>query len=364
MKHCSGCGITLQSKNPEQPGFIPASSLEKQGVLCKRCFRIRHYGEIQPVQQSEGDFVRILKDLKKKKCMVVYVMDLFDLEGSMIPKSPEMLQDKPVLIVGNKIDLFPRSVKRERIKKYLRAFARQNGIEPMDVLVCSAENGINMEGVVDTIERLRNGRDVFVIGTTNVGKSTFMNRILPVLGEGAEMTITTSAYPGTTLDAISIPLQDGKEMVDTPGFLRTDFLSEWLSPEECKVVTPRQTINPKVYQLEEKQTLFFGGLIRMDFKEGDKQSFGIYVSNHLYLHRTKLEKADQFQASQRGNLLVPPQDPTVLPPWKEHVFHFPGDKKEDIVISGLGWIVCGNEKATVSVWAPEGIHVGRRPALV
>jgi hypothetical protein len=38
--------------------------------------------------------------------------------------------------------------------------------------------------------------------------------------------------------------------------------------------------------------------------------------------------------------------------------------KQDIVIPGLGWIAGGLEKAVVDVWAPEGIQVSIRPAIL
>ena len=48
----------------------------------------------------------------------------------------------------------------------------------------------------------------FVVGCTNTGKSTFINRIIrEITGEG---NITTSHFPGTTLDMIEIPLNEGK----------------------------------------------------------------------------------------------------------------------------------------------------------
>ena len=52
---------------------------------------------------------------------------------------------------------------------------------------------------------------MYVVGCTNVGKSTFINRIIKqVTGEGD--IITTSHFPGTTLDMIEIPLDDGQAL--------------------------------------------------------------------------------------------------------------------------------------------------------
>ncbi|MBA5760121.1 50S ribosome-binding GTPase, partial [Escherichia coli] len=70
--------------------------------------------------------------------------------------------------------------------------------------------------LLEKIEELRNGQDVYVVGFTNVGKSTLINRIIKQ-ASGENNVITTSQFPGTTLDKIEIPLADGNVLVDTPG---------------------------------------------------------------------------------------------------------------------------------------------------
>ena len=85
------------------------------------------------------------------------------------------------------------------------------GLKPVDVFLVSAAKGLFMKEVIEAIEHYREGKDVYIVGCTNVGKSTFINRILKeVTGEGD--VITTSHFPGTTLDTIEIPLSDGKSL--------------------------------------------------------------------------------------------------------------------------------------------------------
>ena len=110
---------------------------------------------------------------------------------------------------------------------------------------------------------MRNGKDVYVVGCTNVGKSTFINRIIKeVTGEGD--MITTSHFPGTTLDIIKIPLEDGKALIDSPGIINHHQMAHFVDKKDLKVITPKKEIKPKVFQLNEGQTLFFGGLARFD----------------------------------------------------------------------------------------------------
>ncbi|MDH5042638.1 ribosome biogenesis GTPase YqeH, partial [Enterococcus faecalis] len=54
---CIGCGAELQSDDQNKPGYVPASSLKKEDVICKRCFRLKHYNEIQDVNMTSDDFL-------------------------------------------------------------------------------------------------------------------------------------------------------------------------------------------------------------------------------------------------------------------------------------------------------------------
>ncbi|WP_091837066.1 ribosome biogenesis GTPase YqeH [Marininema halotolerans] len=361
---CEGCGVTLQTENPEEQGYVPASALEREHIICRRCYRIRHYNELAPVEQDPSATLRLLEQIAQADALVVQVIDLFDISGSWIPGIHRHIGNNPLLILGNKVDLFPKSIKHQRLKEWVQGAAKDLGVKPVDVVLTSAAKGTRIDVVAEAIEKFRDGRDVFVIGTANAGKSTFINRLLKEFGDEGEEAVTTSPYPGTTLDAISIPLGDGKHIIDMPGVVRKDRMSEWVDPKELKQITPDGEIKPKVYQLSEGQTLFFGGLARIDFVEGKRQSFICYLANGLYIHRTKLEKATEIWERHRGELLSPPKNPDSLPKMVRHSFVINATMKEDIVISGLGWISVGSEKAKVDVWAPEGVRVELRSAVI
>lgn len=365
---CAGCGIAIQTEDVKKPGYAPASALNRKVVICQRCYRIKHYNEVAPVSMGDDDFLRILDGIGSTQALVVMVVDIFDFQGSWLKGLPRFVGKNPILLVGNKVDLLPRNINLNRVRNWMQHEAKERGLRPEDVVLISAEKGLHIDELLARIGELRKGRDVYIVGVTNVGKSTMINRILHDYG-AAELEITTSPFPGTTLDKIEIPLEDGRSIYDTPGIINRDQIGHMISPADLRKITPTSRINSKVYQLDPEQTLFLGGLARVDFVRGPRQSLVVYVDNDLYIHRTKLEKADEVLQKHHGTLLIPPtgeEAVKALPPFVKHSFKIkPTGMTTDIVISGLGWIsLQGKQEANVVVHAPKGVSVGMRKGLI
>ncbi|MCB2744333.1 ribosome biogenesis GTPase YqeH, partial [Listeria monocytogenes] len=83
----------------------PKSSLNNEQVICKRCFRLKHYNELQDVAQTDDDFLRILNQIRSKQALIVYVVDIFDFDGRWLPGLPRFAGSNPVLLVGIKEDV-------------------------------------------------------------------------------------------------------------------------------------------------------------------------------------------------------------------------------------------------------------------
>lgn len=364
MPNCIGCGVIIQTENQNEVGYTPPSSLEKETIICQRCFRLKNYNEIQPVSLTDDDFLRILNGLGQQDGLIVKLVDIFDFNGSWLPGLHRFVGKNPVLLVANKADLLPKSVKPQKVINWLKREAKSLGLQPIDVMLVSAHRGLGMGEVVDAIETYRERKDVYVVGSTNVGKSTFINRIIKqATGEGN--VITTSHFPGTTLDMIEIPLDDGAALFDTPGIINHHQMAHHIDPSELKYITPKKEIKPKVYQQNEGQTLFIGALARFDFIKGERSAFTIYVANDLPIHRTKLEKADQLYEEHKGKLLAPPSEKFIdqLPELVRHEFAIK-EGKTDVVISGLGWITVQHPNVVVAAHAPKGVEVFIRPSLI
>jgi len=363
---CSGCGIPLQSEQRDRPGFAPPSALDKHPAVCQRCFRIKHYNEASSVTVDQAEFLKLLGSVAQTNSLVVHIVDLFDFEGSIISGLQRFIGNNEVLLVVNKIDLLPRVTNWNRLRNWVQRQAKLGGLRVADVVLCSAKRGAGFDRVVEAVGRLRRGRDVYVVGATNVGKSTLINRLISDYSD-LEQELTVSRYPGTTLDAVRIPLEDGKTIIDTPGIVYESRLSEVVPRQDLAALLPDKPIKPLTYQLDARQTLFFGGLARFDFVEGPHQSFTAYISSGIPVHRTKLERADELYADHRGEMLAPPiaADLDAMPPWTRHRLRIPRGTGQDIVVSGLGWIMAGGrDGAGVDIHAPRGVKVLLRDSMI
>ncbi|TGA99555.1 ribosome biogenesis GTPase YqeH [Sporolactobacillus shoreae] len=359
---CAGCGIKIQTENENAPGYAPPGALKHNPVICRRCFRLKNYNEIQDVPMTGDDFLKLLSKIADADALVVYLVDIFDFSGSWIPGLQRFIGKNPVLLVGNKNDLLPKSTNPNKLKNWLRRSVRGLGLRPVDVLLMSAEKNHGIDDVMQNMEYYRNGRDVYIVGVTNVGKSTFINHLIRQSGNG-DGEITTSHFPGTTLDFIGIPLDDGHMLYDTPGVVNLHQAAHFVSEQDYGEIMPSKEIKPKVFQLNEDQTLFLGGLGRIDYTGPGRRSLIVYASNALTVHRTKLENADDLFHRQYGHLLTPPSHRDGLPALKRYDFRT-DELNTDIVFSGLGWVTVKGKGARVSAYAPSSISVSVRASII
>ncbi|MDU4450582.1 MAG: ribosome biogenesis GTPase YqeH, partial [Staphylococcus lugdunensis] len=216
---CIGCGAPLQSENKNAPGYVPEHNLFREDVICRRCFRLKNYNEVQDVGMDSEDFLNLLNGLSDRSGIIVNVVDIFDFEGSFINALKRIVGNKKIILVANKLDLLPKQINHRRVKEWLKRSAKKYGLEAEEVVLISAEKGWGIEDLLTAINQNRDHEDVYIVGTTNVGKSTLINKLIE-LSVGEKDVVTTSRFPGTTLDMIDIPLDETSFMYDTPGIIQ------------------------------------------------------------------------------------------------------------------------------------------------
>src|SRR5699024_7480371 len=361
--HCIGCGVKLQSNDEKAKGYVPSSAMGKENILCRRCFQLRHYNKNEAVSLDGEDFLNMVSEINKTDSLVVHVVDLFDIEGTLLKSLHRIVGNQPIILVANKIDLLPKSTNSTKLVHWIRKKAKEARLKVEEVLLISASTGHGIEETAMIMEESREGKDIYVVGVTNVGKSTFINQLIErSLGE--KESITTSYFPGTTLGFISIPLDENTALIDTPGIVNQQQIAHYVSQKDLKTITPKKEVKSRIYQLNQEQTLFIGGLVRMDFVKGERQSFVCFFSNVLPIHRTKLEKADNLFEHQQGELLAPPSPDSqkLLPAFTKQSYRI-SEPYTDIVIAGLGWITVLNGEATIDIHCPKGVSVHLLPSV-
>jgi len=158
-----------------------------------------------------------------------HVLFMVDARVGLAPSDAELAQrlrssGKPVWILANKAEgLGPEALAEFHALGFARLFP------------ISAERGSGLPAFVDALaaecpdaesEEEPGDPDalaVTVIGRPNVGKSTLVNRLL------GEDRLVASDVPGTTRDAIRVPLErDGRRytLIDTAGFRRRSSVEE------------------------------------------------------------------------------------------------------------------------------------------
>lgn len=221
---CAACGVILQTSYESAIGFIPKAkfldSIQEgtvKNLVCYECFRLRHHNEGQVVPRLQNfEICDQLKHLRRRKALVLYTLDIFDIEGTLVPNLLQLIgKRKRLIVVGNKIDRIPRDSKKpleqlEHMKDILKNICFENGIEESnfrDICLVSAKTGYGLHPLIQKINKHRDvNMDVYIVGCANTGKSTLYNLIVNLLNVHKSSDLPNQAIehhaPGSTLSLV------------------------------------------------------------------------------------------------------------------------------------------------------------------
>ncbi len=309
--------------------------------------------------------------------------------------------------IVNKFDILPAKVIHERVRvwvgEFLKEFTRDiEGLTYSYVLV-SSKNGQNFDHVIHKIkmikEKAKENRvprpKIFVIGSTNVGKSSFINKLImrsnkhmdasrmskfeykkdyrineksifeKEEGPKEESHLTASPLPGTTIGITKVEsMKFGIKLFDTPGIPNKSSIN-YLMNNYTDIVssTISRKIIPFTASVKQGYSIWIGALARIDFLNGEDKYLSFFFSHHVTIHRTPLLNAEDLFEKHAGKLLRP----AITTELKElklvrHSFNLKCDifslLNFDIAISGLGWFsISGKGLVSLEVLVPEGVDV-------
>ena len=369
IRRCYGCGVILQTSEPNLPGYVPEEQLTKhEVVLCQRCFRMQHYGKDEHTGDpaANEEFFKILEAAQKENALIVYVFDLFTFESSFVTAFNEKIKGLTTIVVANKRDLLPREVNDQKIHDYVAKRCQEAGMVVSDIVITSSIKNYNMDELKEKIQSRREGRNVYFIGAASSGKSSIINNFIKNYSNTTSMLITTSPFPGTTLRVIEIPLDESSFLFDTPGISVDNSLLFKVEKEVLKVITPMKEVKPRTFQLNPGQSLILGGLARFDFVQGKHTGFSVYLANPVDINRAKLERADRTMDSQIRTKTIRPVSKIVRDVTDLEAFEITitETNRVDVGVTGLGWITFKGSGQVLRVMVPKGVKVYVKPAKI
>ena len=331
-KKCLGCGVELQDENMLLDGY----TVNLENDLCQRCFRLKNYGEYQATTKTNEEYQQILEAVGKTKDLVVYVTDVLNVEQDLYDIR-KFLPNK-ILLVLNKRDVIPKSVKDEKLIQYFKdKYDFFN-----DIVVVSCEKNMNIDHLLNRIKFFQVTKQVYIVVHTNAGKSSLINKLIKNYSD-SKQELTISPLPSTTLNLINIEINDYLTIIDTPGLIDEGSITNYVDNELLKIITPKKEIKTKTYQLRRGQSIIIGDLVRIDYVDGEKNSFTLYISNDIKTKRIISSRHDDLKNLAKRTYQLP--------------------FNQDIVIKGLGFIKVVN-RGVVDIYLNQRVETFLRDNLI
>lgn len=324
MNRCVGCGAILQNIDVNLDGY----TTDLSNKYCKRCFDITHYNKYLFSNKSNEEYLKKIDLIGKTNDLVIVTVSLFE----MIDFSSLNIKN-PVILVFTKKDLIPRSIKESRILDNINS-----NLNIKAKLFISSKNNYNLDLLMYLINKYKVSKNVYLVGLTNAGKSSLINKIVKNYSDGFG-DITVSNLPSTTLDFIEKKINNDLVLIDTPGLLDDGNIVDVL-PNYIKKVVPNKEVNPIIYQIKCKQSILIEDFFRIDLF--DVNNIIIYVSNNLNFERiykdsNKLSNLKKYDLDILDN--------------------------QDLVIKGLGFINF-KKKCNIKIYLYDGVKFFVRNSII
>lgn len=180
------------------------------------------------------------------------MVDLTDFPCSIWPNIGSILHPyTSVFVVGNKIDLLPQDAGgfETHVKECVSQAVENAGIKKENIRhihLISAKTGYGIEELINKLHKLwKHKGDVYLVGCTNVGKSSLFNRLLDsdyckVQAVDFIQRATMSPWPGTTLNLLKFPITNP---VKWRLYLRTQRLNIEKKEKHAEALIRRRQFN-------------------------------------------------------------------------------------------------------------------------
>lgn len=195
-----------------------------------------------------GHMNKTLKNIEEKISVVDLVIEILDARAPYSSRNltfSKLLKNKPTLYVLSKADLADPKVTRDWAEYYEKKNntvmilddKQKNIVKPLiDLINIATKEKQEKDKAKGMINSLIN---VLVIGIPNVGKSTFINRLIK------NKSVKAGNKPGLTRGIQTIQLSKFISLFDTPGVLPAKLENETVATNICAINSIKEDVYPK-----------------------------------------------------------------------------------------------------------------------
>ncbi len=356
---CSSCGEILQELNPNAVGYISHARRVKHldNGLCDRCYSLRHSENSRAPEFGE-DYIKILEKIKESGSLAVFVCSIPDLDSSCIQNIGEYLPSN-LIVVLNKKDVVGMELDDKQIASSALKRLKAEKIFPSKAIVTSPMKDYHIRELLDLINSMRQGKDVYVLGAYSVGKSSLINAILRKYVNNTSRVISTSQVEGTSLQVMEIPLDDESSLYDTPGIFNSKSMLSYVNRMDWNAIVIKEKKNPRILPSASGQAFLLGGLSVVEVKEGGKSNFEFEMGDDVTLTRIKSNQIERtFNSLIQSRSAYPTStDIASLDNLERKELVCPKEGKMELTIYGLVKIRFAAAGQKIIVYVPNKVGV-------
>ncbi|ATZ18824.1 ribosomal biogenesis GTPase [Williamsoniiplasma somnilux] len=195
-----------------------------------------------------GHMNKTLKEIEKRIPIVDLVIEIVDARAPYSSQNQtfkKILDSKPVLCVISKADLADPNI----TKQWINFFESNN----KHVFVIDPNNKNIVKDLINAIDHATKEKqdkdrakgfvnsliNVLVIGIPNVGKSTFINKII------RDKSVKVGNKPGVTRGIQTLSLNKRITLMDTPGVLPAKLENELTATNICGIYSIKEDVYPR-----------------------------------------------------------------------------------------------------------------------
>lgn len=358
---CYHCGVILQNEDNKKPGYIEKEVMEKypEGLLlCDNCFKNERFNSSPKEANFETSYESILDEIKFKKALVVYVVDVFSFEGSFISKLNKKLKDIDVFAVASKRDLLPSESDNDILQRYIEHRLRVSKLAVKDSILVSTNSGYNMKLLHEKLIKYGKNKDIYFIGATTSGKSTIIEDFLRNYTNNTNNLITTYTFNDSDLRGFRIPINDNHYIYETPGTSINNSLIAKADKITQNQIIPKKTVKARILKLSPNNSILFGGLVGIQLISGQRTSVSCYASSEVDINLIKGDLENSLTNLLKKKKISPIIDSIKsATDFDAYDIQITEKGSRDIGILGLGWINFTGNNQLFRVFVPKGVYV-------